>query len=199
MLRYLDNLLKSLSYLLRLFNPHALKISILITISLQAHLLYAEPSALSTANIEAIATPESFVRPALKSQGGDLNGKSKGSDKLTLLADIRVHSVGELNRVLKRVENLFERGDITSNDSPVIFLLHGEEARSLFIENYSAHKDTVDIAAKLSAFGVAEIKVCETWMGGNGLDKNNLHPFVGSVPYVPEEKRALLKRGAQYF
>ncbi len=81
----------------------------------------------------------------------------------------------------------------------MVFLLHGEEAKTLFRQNYSANKRVVDLAARLSAFGVVDIKVCETWAGNNSLDTSRLQPFVGTVPLAPAEAQRLKARGYTSF
>lgn len=120
---------------------------------------------------------------------------------LGLLADIRVHDADELLSTLMRVDELFERGDIAvGTDLPVVFLLHGNEAKTLYRDQYEQNKAVVDLAAKLSAFGVVDIKVCERWAGNQGLDKSNLQPFVGTVSFAAAEKRRLLEeQGYIYF
>lgn len=120
---------------------------------------------------------------------------------LQLLADIRVHSAEELMQLLSRVDRLFLQNEARpENIKPVVFLLHGEEARTLFKSQYRENKNVVDLAAKLSAFGVVDIKVCERWAGNKGLDVSNLQPFVGTVPYAPAEQRQLLgEQGYVYF
>lgn len=122
-------------------------------------------------------------------------------DVLNLLADIRVHSADELLHTLTQVEEIFDKGGIPSGtDSPVVFLLHGNEAKTLFKQNYKQYKSVVDKAARLSAFGVVDIKVCETWADNKGLPVKNLQPFVATVPFVPSEKKRLLnEEGYTYF
>lgn len=121
-------------------------------------------------------------------------------DALKVVADIRVHTAQELEGALSRVEAMFDNGGIREQDEPVIFLLHGDEARTLYRQNYGEHKDVVDLAAKLSAFGVVDIKVCESWSDHHSLDRNRLQPFVETVPFAPAEKRRLLEEeGYNYF
>ncbi len=121
-------------------------------------------------------------------------------DLLKRLADIRVHSAEELGRVLGKVDELFVDGGISEQDEPVVFLLHGNEALTLYKQNYDQNKNVIDLAAKLSAFGVVDIKVCEVWSKNKGLDNNRLQPFVSTVPFAPGEKRRLVKEeGYQYF
>ena len=58
----------------------------------------------------------------------------------------------------------------------------------------------MDLAARLSAFKVVDIKVCRTWMGGQRLDESQLPPFVATVPFGPaEEKRLMEEENYVYF
>lgn len=119
------------------------------------------------------------------------------TDKLSprYLAQIEVHSTDELNHLLQRAELLFDAGKIRpGSDTPIAFILHGGEARSLINTNYRANKPLVDLAARLSAFEVVDIKVCETWLGGAGLDQSQLPPFIGTVPFGPAEQQRLLEQ-----
>jgi intracellular sulfur oxidation DsrE/DsrF family protein len=110
------------------------------------------------------------------------------------LAAIELHTAEELRQVLQRAEELLSDGALMIDDPvPVTFVLHGPEVRILLRQNYLANKPTVDLAASLSALGVVEIKACETWMGGNRIEVEELQPFVGTVPYGPAEARRLLQ------
>ncbi|ARN74429.1 hypothetical protein [Oceanicoccus sagamiensis] len=82
------------------------------------------------------------------------------------LAEIEVHSSKELYALLSRAEALLDDGRFKAGvDTPVAFVLHGAEARSLLRANYSSNKTLVDLAARLTAFEVVDIKVCKSWMG----------------------------------
>ena len=117
------------------------------------------------------------------------------------LADIQIHSSEALLQILRRVEELVDSEPSQLNaDSPVVFLLHGKEARSLLQNNYRKNKELVDLAARLAAFEIVDIKVCEVWMGNQRLDKSQLQPFVGTIPFAPSEKKRLVEQqGYQYF
>lgn len=117
------------------------------------------------------------------------------------LADIRVNTKAELTQLLRRAESLFDQGKFNAGkDQPVAFVLHGPEARSLLVENYSTNKVLVDLAARLTAFQVVDIQVCEGWMKSRGVEKDDLPPFIGSVSLGPVEKKRLIKEeGYVYF
>ncbi len=116
------------------------------------------------------------------------------------LADVKLQSADELEEMLRRVEMMMEQGGLSlSASNPVVFLLHGPEALSFFKTNYKKNKELADLAAKLSAYGVADINVCETWMGSKRLDKNDLLPFVSTVPYAPESVKQLVEKEGYIF
>lgn len=117
------------------------------------------------------------------------------------LAEIELHTAAELHSVLKRADKLFSDGDFQAGSSPpVAFILHGVEAKALQRSKYQQNKALVDLAARLSAFQVVDIKVCETWMKGQRIDTTTLPPFIGIVPNGPKEKKRLMEeQGYVYF
>lgn len=116
------------------------------------------------------------------------------------VAAIELHTTVELHAVLERADQLLVDGvALQSQPASVTFVLHGPEVRSLLRQNYLEHKATVDLAARLSALGVVDIKACETWMGGNGVNPDNLQPFVGTVNYGPREVSRLVEEEGYIF
>lgn len=117
------------------------------------------------------------------------------------LARIQFHTADELSAALQRSAELFESGNWRDQvDSPVVFILHGPEGKALLRARYRQHKELVDLAARLAALAVVDIRVCETWMGGEGIRAEELQPFVGTVPFGPEAERQLRdEQGYQYF
>lgn len=111
------------------------------------------------------------------------------------IAQIELHTVEELESVLTRAEALSVQGSGYSQSSPIQLVLHGEEVRVFLRDNYLQHKPLVDLAARLDAFNVIDIKVCEFWMGQNDLEKNQLPPFIDTVPFAPAEKLRLKVNG----
>lgn len=111
------------------------------------------------------------------------------------LADIELHTEAELLELLERAEALVEQGTLEpGSGEPVRFVLHGPEALSLINDNYAQHKTVVDLAARLTELDIVDIRVCETWMGGNGVMQSQLPHFVGTVRFGPAEERRLLQQ-----
>lgn len=122
-----------------------------------------------------------------------------GDSENLYLARIQVHTTAELAGILQRAEALFNAEQLDTSE-PIVFVLHGGEGRAFLRQSYASNKDLVDLAAKLSALKVVDIRVCETWMGGQRIDARQLQPFVDTVPYGPaEEKRLRGERNYIYF
>jgi len=116
------------------------------------------------------------------------------------LARLPQHSATDLENALRRAERLFVDGQLMDGHEPVTFVVHGPEVSVFFRDNYDAHKPLLDLAAKLTAFQVIDIRICETRMGVLGRDKSVLVPFVGTVPFGPaEEERLLADEAYIYF
>ena len=96
--------------------------------------------------------------------------------------------------ILDRVDELFNSARQGERFAPVVFLMHGDEARVMFKSSYPDHKRVVDLAAKLSAFGVIDIQVCDYWLDTRKLPRSEVQPFVNFVPYAPKEKKRLIKQ-----
>lgn len=111
------------------------------------------------------------------------------------LARIGKNSPEDLERALLRAEQLYfgyenpKEGPFT----PVVMVLHGPEVGIFFDHNYERYKHLVDLAARLTAFGVVDIRVCLTRMKVMGESPEVLVPFVGTVPFGPQEEKRLKK------
>ena len=111
------------------------------------------------------------------------------------VVDIELQTLEEFNLLLQRAEQLLLSGEIRQRDeAAVVFVLHGPVLLSLVRENYLSNRQTVDIAARLSALDVIEVKACRAWMGGHGVNEADLQPFVETVSYGPAEVERLVKQ-----
>lgn len=116
------------------------------------------------------------------------------------LARIFLNSPDDVERALLRAEELYRRGDVSADDEPLAFVLHGPEVQIFFKDNYSKYSTIVDLAAKLSAFKVVDIKVCKTRLGVLGQSDEVLPPFIKTVPFGPlEVERLLMEEQYVYF
>ncbi len=116
------------------------------------------------------------------------------------LARVLLDSPEDLQKALLRAEELHARGDVAREDKALAFVLHGPEVQIFFKDNYQRYKPIVDLAAKLSAFNVVDVRVCETRIGLLGKSSENLPPFVQTVPFGPAEiKRLIVEEQYVYF
>jgi intracellular sulfur oxidation DsrE/DsrF family protein len=110
------------------------------------------------------------------------------------LARIGDNSPKELLSAFTRIEQLLVVETQLGEYAPVVMVLHGPEASIFLRKNYSQHKHLVDLAARLTAFGVVDIRVCETRMAALDEPLSGLMPFVSTVEFGPAEIDRLVGR-----
>ncbi len=111
-----------------------------------------------------------------------------------LQANVTLHTLDELNQLLLQAEQF-----VNTAQKPIPVVLHGEEIHAFVRSNYRTHKGLVDLAARLDAFNVIEVKACERWMGVNGISAKELPPFIETVPAGLAERDRLQRSGYTYF
>ena len=109
--------------------------------------------------------------------------------------DISVHTIDELRDVLQRAEALVSQPKSASQPANIALMLHGPEIKYFSIGQYAQYKDVVDLAAKLDAYNVVELKMCETAMKDFGIKKNDIPSFIEFVPSGESELKQLSRRG----
>lgn len=116
------------------------------------------------------------------------------------VARIGLDDPAQVEAALLRAESYYLASGLSARLPPLVLVLHGSEVAIFFRENYPRYKPVVDLAARLSAFGVVAIKVCKTRIKHLGLNENSLYPFVGTVPFGPAEiERLTNSEGYVYF
>jgi len=119
-------------------------------------------------------------------------------DDQKYVAEIKAHSPQEISDLLNRIEMLVEAQGNYAYE-PIAFVLHGQEANLFRAENYSRYREIIDKAARLDAFKVIDIQICETWMKLNNVQRSELPAFIDSVPFGPARERWYRRQGYQYF
>jgi hypothetical protein len=109
--------------------------------------------------------------------------------------DVSVHTIEGLEVLFDRAEELAMAPRPRGEDASVILVLHGPEVEYFSINNYDKYKDIVDQAARLDAFDVVDVKICQTMMGVYGIEQNDIPSFIELVPYGPEEVERLEQEG----
>lgn len=101
--------------------------------------------------------------------------------------------------LFKRAGMLAEEVENLSTYDPIVFVLHGDEAHAFRHRNMERYKDLIKLAERLEASNVIDIRICETWMRINGVERSELPDFVDTVPLGPAEEVRLRREGYLYF
>lgn len=109
--------------------------------------------------------------------------------------EVSPQNPGDLVRLLDAVEASFDEELV--HREPVVVVLHGEEAKLFTRQTYDLNRSLVDRAALLDAYKLIDMRMCETWMSRNNIQKSDLLPFIDTVPYAPEEIDKLKAKGYQ--
>ena len=109
--------------------------------------------------------------------------------------DVSVHSIEGLKVLFDRAEELAMTPRPKGEDASVVLVLHGPEVEFFSIKNYDKYKAIVDQAARLDAFDVVDVKICQTMMGVRGIEQNDIPSFIELVPYGPGEVEQLKQEG----
>ncbi len=116
------------------------------------------------------------------------------------LARIELNMPEEIEAALLRVERFYFANHGVEPGPPVVFVLHGPEVAVFQKQNYRQYKSIVDLAARLSAFDVVDVRVCETRLESVDGSPSDLYPFVGTVSFGPDEiTRLIEEEGRSYF
>ena len=77
--------------------------------------------------------------------------------------------------------------------APVLVVLNGEEIAAFERKHYREQKQLVDLAARLAAFEIIEIRVCETTLEERFVHRSELpsflQPIKNGAAYLTEKKR----------
>ena len=114
---------------------------------------------------------------------------------LRAVLDISVHTLEELKVLLDRAEELAMRPQAQGAEASVVLVLHGPEVEFFSIRNYEKYKDIVDQAARLDAFDVVDVKICQTMLDMQGIERADIPAFIEQVPLGPGEIVRLRQQG----
>lgn len=103
------------------------------------------------------------------------------------LARVNLNEPAEVAAIFQRADDYFLTHRLEMKLPPIVVVLHGPEIEIFTRQNYRQYRDIVDLAAKLTALDVVDVRICETRMGLEGIEKADLMPFVGTVPFGPDE------------
>jgi intracellular sulfur oxidation DsrE/DsrF family protein len=113
--------------------------------------------------------------------------------------DISVHSIEELEVLFDRAEDLARRPRPVGGEDNIVLVLHGPEVEVFAISNYERYRSLVDRAARLDAFDVVDVRICQTMMQQFGIEADDIPAFIEQVPNGAREVERLTREGYTYF
>ena len=113
--------------------------------------------------------------------------------------DISVHSIEELEVLFDRAEDLARRPRPVGGEDNIVLVLHGPEVEFFAISNYERYRSLVDRAARLDAFDVVDVRICQTMMQQFGIEADDIPAFIEQVPNGAREVERLTREGYTYF
>jgi len=114
-------------------------------------------------------------------------------DKAVL--DISVHTVEELDVLLERAEQYAMTPRSREEEASIVLVLHGPEVEFFSIKNYDKYKGIVDRAARLDAFDIVDVKICQTMMSIRGVERDDIPSFIEQVELGSAEINRLEAEG----
>ena len=103
----------------------------------------------------------------------DLSGRA--------VLDITVHTEEALEILLERAEKIALSPDSNREESSIVLVLHGPEVEFFSTKNYDRYKAIVDKAARLDAFDIVDVKICQTMMSMHGIERDDIPAFIEQV------------------
>ena len=114
------------------------------------------------------------------------------------LFNITLHTPEEIAGLLVRAEELAKTTRPDTRRTGIALVLHGPEIEIFARKNYSRFQKTVELAARLDAERIIEVKMCRTEMKILGIKEKDIPDFIELVPYGPDEEARLRRGGYVY-
>ena len=152
----------------------------------------------------ALQQPDSSPPPGAADVAGDSVDEAGGvpdtpadeeDTRVRAVLDISVHTIEGLRVLFDRAEELAMRPQAQGGDDRIVLVLHGPEVEFFSIKNYDKYRDIVDQAARLDAFDVVDVKICQTMMDMQGIERDDIPAFIEQVPVGPDEVDRLVQEG----
>ncbi len=133
------------------------------------------------------------VIPAIQSAESRVPLLTPDQQEGNVVFDITLHEVKDIELLFARLEKLVTEPHAQGELPRIALVLHGPEVEFFALKNYPRYQDLVDLAAKLTAFEIIEIKACQTRMQSLGLSGSDMPAFIDLVPFGPDEVERLVE------
>lgn len=111
------------------------------------------------------------------------------------LFDLKGHSLSELEALLERTEEVTMTQSSEYKNLEIVMVIHGPDIEWFTQQNHTNNQKLLDLAARLDADDIIDMKVCETTMKFHGVERKDIPEFIDSVPYAPVEIENRLRDG----
>ena len=103
------------------------------------------------------------------------------------------HSEQELEALLRRADEVARTSLERFDQLDIALVIHGPSVR-LFTDK-RGNRELVDLAAKLDAFRVLDVKICRRSLAEEGIPASAVPSFIDPVPFAPDEIARLTTAG----
>ncbi|MBI1732489.1 MAG: DsrE family protein [Gammaproteobacteria bacterium] len=105
------------------------------------------------------------------------------------------HDDKDLLALLQRADEIARTSLQHFGDLDIALVIHGPSVQLFTQSAYLEHRELIDLAARLDAFGVIDLKICETSLREAGIADADIPSFIERVPYAPDEMIRLTRNG----
>ncbi|TNF96007.1 MAG: hypothetical protein EP297_10980, partial [Gammaproteobacteria bacterium] len=112
-----------------------------------------------------------------------------------IVFDAVLHNREEILSMLRQAEKLAITPNPSDRPEKIALILHGPEVELFRISQYQQNREIIDLAAKLDAFNVVDVKMCSTMLGHRNIKESDIPAFIDIVPYGPDEVQKLVRKG----
>lgn len=109
--------------------------------------------------------------------------------------DVVAEDDAALLEVLSRAEAVAGTPGPRGEMPRVSIVLHGPEVALFNLSSYQQHKQVVDLAARLDALQLVDLKMCRAQMKAQGMQPDDVPAFVDLVDFGPAEVNRLKGQG----
>jgi intracellular sulfur oxidation DsrE/DsrF family protein len=127
-------------------------------------------------------------------QGARLIAPGAAQGPARYVFDVAVDSRDELLTILRRAD-LLSRNYSPETVSAIALVLHGPELDYFDLRDYDANRPIIELASRLDARQVIEIKACQTMLEELDMEPADLPAFIDVVPFGPAEVERLVGEG----
>ncbi len=113
------------------------------------------------------------------------------------LFDVSQRSREEFIAFLRRADELVTVAAPETEKLELALILSDHDIDWFAKDNYEQNKELVDLAARLDALEVIDLKICQRAMQEHGYQEDDIPTFIDRVPYAAAEMQRL--QGSGYF